>query len=260
MKKIHSKLYNLIISAAAIAAMWLVWLIAFFCVGNDYVVPSVGDTINEMFALFASSSYWLAFGMTMARTVLSFVIACILSAALAACSVAFSGARSFIQPFVNFFRTLPVMAVTLMLLIWTSRAVAPVIVCILTLGPITYAQFMAAYDGIDRGLLEMARVYRLSRTKCIFSICIPQMMPPVFSQAGADISLALKVTVSAEVLSSTFHSMGNLINDASLFLNTAEMFALTLTVLIAGGIVEWLFGNLRRIPARWAVKEGADVD
>lgn len=77
------------------------------------------------------------------------------------------------------------------------------------------------------------------------------MLPSVLAQTGANISLALKVIISAEVLSSTFRSLGGMINDANMFLRTSQMFALTITVLVAGGLIEWSFGKLARITDKW---------
>ena len=66
---------------------------------------------------------------------------------------------------------------------------------------------MAAYGGIDEKLFEMARVYGVPKGEVLLKIAVPGMLPSVFSQAGANLSLALKVTVSAEVLVSTFRSL-----------------------------------------------------
>ncbi len=35
---------NIIFSVAAVAAMWIAWIIAYYSVGNDYVIPSFTDT------------------------------------------------------------------------------------------------------------------------------------------------------------------------------------------------------------------------
>ena len=223
---------------------------------DAYIKQSVGfltelEARAYQFRSFIGDFYWLAFCMTLLRTLGAWAVSCVVGVALAAVSAAGRGARAFIETFVSVFRTLPVMAVTLMLLIWTSRGVAPMIVAFLTVCPIMYAQLMAAYDGIDGGLRDMAAVYGVSRFERIVKIYFPQMLPPVLAQTGANISLALKVIISAEVLSSTFRSLGGMINDANMFLRTSQMFALTITILVAGGLIEWSFGKLARITDKW---------
>ena len=252
----RDRLYNFIVSACAIACMWLVWVIAWAAADDGYVIPSFLDTFSKMFSLFASARFWQAFGMTLARTAISWAVSLAAAAAAAWACAASAKLRRFFAPFVAVFRTVPTMAITLMLLIWSERSVVPVIVCSLTLCPLIYAQLTAALDGIDVKLLEMARVYALPRRDVVFRICLPQMLPPVLSQTGPDLSLALKVTVSAEVLASAFPAIGRLINDAQLYNNTAQVFALTVSMLVVGGLVEFLCSRLTLITARWTGGEG----
>ena len=243
--------------------MWLVWLIAAVGINNQYVVPSVGDTCSEFVHLLfgqGAPEYWTAFGMTFARSMSAWLVSCVVAAVLAALSAFSARARAFIRHFVAVARTLPVMAITLMLLTWSTRSVVPVIVASLTLCPLIYSQFMAAFDGIDGNLLQMAKIYNVSGRDIVYKICLPQMLPSVLAQTGANISLSLKVVISAEVLASTFRAIGGLINQANLFLDTAQMFALTISMLIAGGLIEWACSYFTRITARWTEKEGARAD
>ena len=77
------------------------------------------------------------------------------------------------------------------------------------------------------------------------------MLPSLFSQAGPNLSLSLKVTISAEVLVSTFRSLGGMMHEAANYLQVAEMFALTILALLVGGLFEFALHFLTRITARW---------
>lgn len=246
------KTVNAVISALAIILMWAVWISAYFIVNNDYILPSVSDTFAQMGGLFASAQFWRSFGMTLWRTFYAWVIACLAAAVFATASAVSNVACRLVAPFVAALRVLPTMAVTLMLLVWTSPKVAPVIVAFMMLFPLVYTQITAAYKGIDKGLIEMADVYRVSKKDRIFKIYLPQMLPPVLAQTGANFSLTLKVMVSAEVMSATFTSLGGMINDASMYLQVAEMFALTIIVIVVGGVMEYLLGKLALITRRWS--------
>ena len=246
----------ILFSVLSIALMWIVWLIVWAGVRNEYVVPSVGDTFAAIGKDLISSAFWVSFGNTLWRTLCGWLLgfaAAILCAALAALSQAFERA---LAPVISVLRTVPTMAITLMLLIWTTPRVAPLIVAFLMLFPLIYAQLMAAYRGIDPKLFEMARIYRVGKKDMLLRICVPQMLPSVFAQAGADLSLTLKVIVSAEVLAGTFRSVGGMMQDASVSLDVARLFALTIVVLAVGGLLEFSLGNLRRITDRWVRGRG----
>ena len=258
--KYKKNLYNLIISVCAILCMWLVWIMAYFIVKDGYVVPSFTDTLKQFCDLMVSAEFWQAFGMTLARTAYSWLAATALAAIVASLCALFPAVRTFVSPFIAVFRTVPTMAITLMLLIWSSPRVAPAIVSALIIFPIAYARFISAFDGVDKKLTEMAQVYGVPFGRRLIKIYIPQVLPPVLSQIGPDFSLTLKVRVSAEVLCSTFNSLGGLIYQSNVFLNTAQMFALTICTIVAGGLLSWALSKLTYFTRRWTGAKEARGD
>ena len=184
------------------------WVVAYYSVRNDYVVPSFPDALREVWAQLGSAEFWTAFGNTLGRSLAAWLLAFALAVAFAALSAASGPFRRFFAPFISVMRTVPTMAITLMLLIWTKPAVAPVIVAFMMIFPLTYAQLIAAYEGIDPQISEMAAIYKVSLRDRLFRVLIPMMLPDVLSQAGANFSLTLKVMISAEVLASTIRAGG----------------------------------------------------
>ena len=250
-KIVYGRKLNILFSVAAVLVMWGAWLIAYYTVRNDYVIPAFSDTMAAIGRNFVDGEFWRAFGNTLLRTFYSWLVAfaaSLLCLSLGALSDKF---RRFIAPFISVLRTVPTMAITLMLLVWTSPRTAPVIVTFLMLFPISYAQLTAAYRSVDPKLIEMAEVYRVPARERILRIYIPQMLPSLFSQAGPNLSLSVKVAVSAEVLAFTFQSVGGILQQASVYNDMPQLFAVTILMLITGGILEFALGNLTRITDRW---------
>lgn len=245
------KKLNILFSVLAVAALCAAWVIAYYAVGNEYLVPSFAETLAEAGKQLASAEFWVAFGHTFGRSLCAWLLAFVLAAAFASLSALSDGFARFFAPIAGVMRTVPTMAITLVLLVWTTPRVAPVIVSLLVLFPLTYAQLGAAYKGIDPRLTEMAEVYRIGRREKVFRIYLPIMLPDVFAQAGANLSLTLKVMISAEVLSSTFRSLGGLIHDAAYYSQMARMFAVVILVLITAGILEFALGKLTLVTDRW---------
>lgn len=259
-KRAAGRKLNILFSVAAVLVMWGVWLIAHAVVQNEYIIPSFADTLRSMREALSDAYFWTSYGYTMLRAAEGWAIAFVCAVLFSALAAVSDACRRFFDPFVSVFRTVPTMAITLMLLIWTSPRVAPVIVTFLMLFPISYAQLTAAYRSVDPKLIEMAQVYRVRARERILRIYIPQMLPSLFSQAGPNLSLSLKVAVSAEVLAFTYVAIGGMLKEANSYLQISRMFALTLCVLILGGLVEFALGFLPRISDRWmkgrAKKEG----
>ena len=249
---------NIICSIAAIVFMWLVWIAAYFAVGNKMLVPGFGETMSSFFALFSDGSFWLALLFTLLRTLAAFALSFV-AAALCACAAALSkGVRAALKPIIAFVRILPTLAVILLILRWTAgdKNVAPIIVTFLVLFPMIYAQLLASVDGIDTGLKEMAKVYSLSSRDRLFYIYLPAVLPNTLAQTGANISLGLKVMISAEVLAFTLRGLGGRMQYANAGGYVAELAALTLVTVIFGLIIDISVSQLTKITDKWTKKEG----
>ena len=63
--------------------------------------------------------------------------------------------------------------------------------------------------------------------------------------------MGLKVTVSGEVLSLTYRSLGGLMQDAKTYLQTPRLFALTLVTVLLGFALEGLCFLVYKLVVRW---------
>lgn len=249
--------FNIIISVSAVAVMWLIWVIAYYSVKNSYLVPSFTETAQSFwFDCVLKGSFWLSFLNTFMRALIAFVISFAIAGVLACLCAVSEKFSAFFKPFIVFFRTLPTLAVILLLLVWSSPRVAPVAVTVLVLFPIIHARLVSAMNGIDNDLKLMLKAYGVSKKKAIFGIYLPLISPGVLSQTGADISLSLKVMISAEVMANTYKSLGGMMQDARQFIEIPRLAALTLFAVIAGLIVDIVFSQFVRITDKWNKKEG----
>lgn len=242
---------NIIFSVAAVAAMWIAWIIAYYSVGNDYVIPSFTDTAAAFWQCLCSAEFWKAFGFTLLRTFEAFLISFLLAALLACVSALSKSAAALIKPFMVFLRTVPTLAVILLLLIWTNAKVAPVIVTVLVLLPMIYSQMTAACDGVSAELIQMAKLYGVSKKERLFKIYLPQISPDIFSQVGASVSLGLKIMISAEVMSNTYNSLGGMMQSARAFLEMPRLAALTVVAVLTGLAADVALSQLKRINSKW---------
>lgn len=258
MKKFFkSRKFNIIYSVVAILLMWLVWIIAYHAVGNRLIVPSFSDSLSEFFALFKSADFWIGLYHTLIRTIIAFLISFALALVFAIIAVMGHGARAFIKPIVGFIRILPTLATILLILRWTEgdKNIAPVIVTVLVLFPMIYAQLMAAVDGIDGGIRQMVKIYGIPKTTAVFKIYLPLISPNIFSQTGANISLGLKIMISAEVIANTLKGLGGMMQYAYGGAMIAQLAALTLFAVIFGLIIDLAVSQLARLTYKWSKKE-----
>lgn len=247
--------FNIILSVSAFALMWIIWLIGYYSVKNDYVIPSISDTANSFGKCLASANFWLSYLYSILRTAFAFVISFALSVILVALSALFKWCKYFINPFMVVLRTVPTLAIILILLFWTPPTVAPVIVTILVLFPMIYSQLTAAVNGIDEGIREMATVYDISKSERLTKIYLPLISPAVLSETGANISLGIKIMISAEVLAGTYKSLGGLMQNARFYVDMPRLAALTIIAVLTGILIDLCFSLIERVTFKWSKKE-----
>ncbi|MBQ8684971.1 MAG: ABC transporter permease subunit [Clostridia bacterium] len=234
---------NCITGLAAVALLVIAYLFAHAVVGNELLVPSFSDCMKGLGGLLISGGFWRAFFSTFLRVLCAFTISFGLAVVFAIVAYLLPIFARFFAPIVAVLRSVPTLAVLLIVLVWTGSGVAPVVVAFLTLFPTLYAGLYAALLGVDRGLAEMSRVYRVPLKRRVFSLYLPSIAPLALREGAAALGLALKLVASAEVLAGTYASLGGLMQEAKAYLDMPLLFALVCVTFLLGLALEAL-GNL----------------
>ena len=251
MKDKKVKLLNLILPIASILAIIVVWIVAYYAVGNDSIMPSFSETLVTFFSLFAKGEFYLALGGTLLRTIISFVVSFVLAFGLALLSYKVWWVKRVLSPIVSIVRVLPTIAVVLLLLVWTNSFIAPIIVAMLVVFPTTYTGVESVLSSIDEKQLEMCKVFGVDEKTVLKKVKIPQILPSTINIAGTALSLTLKLMVAAEVLSYTTDSIGNYLQLAKLYDNTVIMMALVLVTVVIGVVIEMVFSLISKKVGKW---------
>lgn len=251
MKKFFTaKKLNIIASAAALLLMWLTWIIAAAIVKNEYLIPPFAQSIEQFFNLFTLPFFWEALGWTILRTVIAFIISFAVAALCAVIAARFKSFAAFMRPIVAVFRSLPTMAVLLLILVWTTPRTAPVVVAFLVLFPICYSQLSEGIAEVDSELLQMVKVYNVKKTKVLTNVYLSRLAPQLIEQTGANLSFGIKLIISAEVMASTYTALGGMMSEAAIY-SLPRLAALTLFAVLFGIVVEVVFSLIAKYAFPW---------
>ena len=143
------------------------------------------------------------------------------------------------------------MAILVLILIYTDRTTAPIIVASLVLFPMMYAQFSTSFDMIDDGIIKATKVFNLSKKDKLFKVYLPLIAPSVLSHTGSNLSFAIKLIISAEVMAYTFTSIGGMMESANATLDISRLMALTLVAVLLGLLVELIFNIIYMCSFKW---------
>ena len=222
-------------------AFWLgVWQIAAWCVGRELFLPGPVSVGKSLIALARTADFYLSAGATLGRVFLGLAWGAAAGAALAFLTHFFPWADLIFAPAVRMVRAIPVVSFILLVYLWVARSAVPWVISGLMVLPVVWGSLAAGLAGIDKKLLEMGRAYRFSRWKMLRLIYLPALRPHVEAGLLTAFGLAWKSGVAAEVLCPPGYAIGTRLQQAKLGLETADLFAWTLTIVALSLLLERL--------------------
>lgn len=159
-------------------------------------------------------------------------------------------ARDILAPFIGALKTIPVASFIILALIWVGSGNVSMFISFLVVLPMLYLNTLQGLDSLDVQLLEMADVYRvpfLSRMRYIY---LPGVYPFLLSGLRLALGMSWKSGVAAEVIGQPRRSIGNHFYLAKIHLETADLLAWTLTVVLLAWAFEHLVLFLLTLPTR----------
>ena len=239
MKKnsIKNSIFYSIIGVLLIFALWFL----FYCiVANTHLIPSPLTVIKASFLNLITFEFYSHLFHTLFRVIFALFLSFTLGILLAILSHLYIRVENILLPIVSIIRSLPILAVLLIILVFTPRIFAPVIVCVLSVFPIVYSQTLNYLNSIPVKQIEMLKLYKVPLKTQIFNVYLKGYLPLFIKELATLFSFSLKLVVSAEILANVFKSIGGDISNASMYANVTQMFSLTLLVCLIGIIVEFI--------------------
>ena len=141
-------------------------------------------------------------------------------------------------PLFTTIKAVPVASFIILALLWVRGGNLSICISFLMVLPIVYINMLEGFTQVDRNLLEMAAVFRLSRSKKIKYIYVPQLLPYFTAACTTSLGLCWKSGIAAEVIGLPNGSMGNRLYETKLYMDTPEMFAWTVVIVLISFVVE----------------------
>ncbi len=224
-----------------IAAIWLsIWQIIAMAVGQELLFPSPLSVLTRLFEFFAMPSFYKTVGISLLRVLVGMlcgIVIGVLGGVICACS---RSARDFFAPMLAIIKSTPVASFIILLVLWLSRDTTPTVIAAIMVLPVVWANVEAGLRETDRSLLEMAKAYDFGKAGTVTEIYIPSVYPYFLSSMRSSLGMAWKAGIAAEVLLQPLVSIGKQIFESKYMLETVDLFAWTVVVIILSVFIEKL--------------------
>ena len=235
-----------------ILLFWLgVWQILAMCVDNVLLVVTPLQALRALFIQAGQAEFWRSAFGSMWRIALGFLLGAVLALFLAAVSYRYKITEEVLRPFMVFCKAVPVAVFAVLILIWWGSSMLAVAICFLVVFPNIYLNTLEGLKSADRGLLEMAEVFRLPYGTRFFYIYRPALKPFLLSAFQLSLGMCWKSGVAAEVIGTPDHSIGGALYLAKIYLDTADLFAWTVVIVVLSVLFEKIIFYGIEVFFRW---------
>ncbi len=222
-----------------VTSFWLlIWQLLAWWVGKELLLPSPFRVLISLGELVVTATFWQSVFFSILRVLVGILAALILGIALGVLTSKYRPIHHLIAPFITVIRSTPVASFILLFWLWLGSDKLPIIICLLMVLPIAWSATTDSINALDKQLEEVCKTYRFSLSKRIRVFYIPSFFPYFLSACKTSIGLAWKAGVAAETLVVSPNSIGKHLYDTKLYLETSELFAWTLVVIVLSLLIE----------------------
>ena len=249
---------------ALIVLFWLIlWEIADRVIDNRIILAGPTHILMALAEQVQQSDFWITCGASFLRIAVGFILSFIGGFVLALVCYKYKIIRDFLEPIMIMLKTVPMISFVIMLLIWVGNQALTIYLSFLIVLPIIYTNTLQGLESVDIQILEMAQVFHLAPWKKFMFIYRPAFMPFVLSASKLALGMSWKSGIMAEVIGTPKPSIGREMYAAKTYLQTSNLFAWTVVVVVLSVIFEvffmWILNQLSA-PMGWLVSGRDDGD
>jgi len=233
------------------AVVVVVWSLLSWRYGA-YVLPSPRAVLAGLGEVIRTGEVWTHTAASLGRIVVGFGAAVVVATAMGLGAFLSRPARTVVQDALAVLNATSVFVWIVISLIWFGLSNwAPIFTTFMITLPGVASNLVEGVAHVDRRLLEMGDVYRLSGRRKFTAIVIPSIVPYLIAGMKVGFGLALKVSVIAEIFGVTT-GIGYVMNYSREILATRMVFAWALVMIVVMTLADKLvFDAASRRLTRW---------
>ena len=215
-------------------------------VGHALLLPSPIATLRRFWELALLPESWKIAGLTLIRIMAGYVLGVLMGAVLGIICAKLPFANELLSPLKSIVKATPVTSFILLALLWLSSNLVPLFIALLMVVPIVWANVTEALLQTDGQLIEMAHAFHFGRKKLWKYVYVPSVAPQFYAACTTGLGFAWKSGVAAEIIALPKASIGYQLYQSKLQIETVDLFAWTLLVVLLSMTLEWVLKRLMR--------------
>ena len=198
--KNKSKQLNILFTFLGILTIVIVWIVASILIKEDVIMPSVGLTLSKLFKILTNGYSYKILGLTFLRLLISLSASLVIALVLSSLSTIFPHFSYYIRPIISLFRTIPVIAIIIVILVFIGNQRASIYISSLVMLPLMYEGILSGMENIDQSLLDEIKIQSSITPYIIRKVFIPIIRPHLIVAVISSLGLGIKVLIMSEFI------------------------------------------------------------
>jgi sulfonate transport system permease protein len=233
-------------------AIALLWEAAVsFGLAEGRLVPPPSRIIATLSALAETGELWTHAWMTLWRVLVGFVIGAVSGIVLGALSGSSQTLRQLLDPTLQALRAIPSIAWVPLFILWLGifEASKVALIAVGVFFPV-YLGIAGAILSVDRKLVEVGHVFRLSRIQLARRILLPAVLPEAVIALRSGLGLGFMFVVAAEFMGAS-EGLGYLLVDGQQMGKPDQILAAIIAFALLGKLADSLLVASTKPLVRW---------
>lgn len=239
----------------SITLLIILWQGLAMLVNYPDLFPSVTDLLATLAEMLGTKAFYIALCNTLYRGLIGFILAFVLAISLSAIALNSQFIKVFIHPWIVIMRSIPVIAIVLIALLWLSPPGLPIFISFFTMFPILYQNFLSGLEQTDRKLVEMAKVIKKNSLQRLLYLYMPSAHAYAFSGMATAMGFGWRSVIIGEVLSGPVHGIGTGMKKAQAFIDMKELLAWTVIAVLISFIFDYALKLIAAKPVKFKLSE-----
>lgn len=239
---------NKLFKSLGVLIFWItIWQVCYIIVNQEIFLVSPLSVFKRIFVLSFDYNFWLSIVFSLIRVILGFISAISIGAVLAILMYFSPFLYCIFKPLILIIKTTPVASFVVLALVFIKSFYLPIFISFLMVMPIVWSNVFEGMNKVDKKLLQMSDVYQFSKVNKIKNIYWPCLKPYFLAAVTTGICFAWKSVIAAEVIANTSISIGAQILNSKVYMETLDVFAWTIVIIILSFALEKILIKIVKI-------------
>lgn len=245
MRKMKSKILNKVAPFIGILVVLAAWCVAcHFEIFSTYVLPTPQKVLDSFWKMLVSGEIFEDIVISFGRVLRGFCIAFLLAFVLGMFRVLVPASEKYYEHIVQFFRNVPPLSMTPLLILWCGigETTKTVIIVLASFFPM-YLNIVKGFTGCDTKLLEVGDAFGYSKMEKFTGIVLPYASADILVGMRIGMGYSWRAIIGAEMIAAST-GLGHMILFAQQMSRTDKVIVGIFVIGVVGLATDKLFGML----------------